>query len=470
MVFLIINACQIVPDSNVVNFGEAVIGIQLKANQKVVFSYYDSLFELKELKFSNPGNTDTLITKKLWLSTPVILNWNIALNEPKGNVKKFLYSVLVMPNDSISLSTSHNLFISLQTNEGFLRDTSDTFFSDNFYPLVSKANFTELTALKKEKISISFLTNLDEAFLKQKKKINAELGLGNIDSLQYLNKIWMAKCYYYKSIFVTASDLYPDNKMLINRLKRDQDSIEFLVERVPAITYDFIQVLFGLNEMKRSLTDFGNPDGYWSAFNELLDEKENRNRLPMLLYMLNAPKRMNDIEYKKATEDFVARFPSKQYYVDSIRLAAIPVVNKKNEDKFLTTSGEKLKWEDLIKENGNDVVVIDVWASWCAPCRALFPVIDSLKNVLKSSQIQIVSLNIDESKEDWLVASGSESKYLKQNNFHIENAKESYFVKTFRIESIPRIIVMKGGKVLSADFLLPTDDNFVKQLRVYSQN
>ncbi len=45
------------------------------------------------------------------------------------------------------------------------------------------------------------------------------------------------------------------------------------------------------------------------------------------------------------------------------------------------------------------VVLLDVWASWCAPCKEELPLLDDMQTKLQSKGIQIIALSIDEDRE-----------------------------------------------------------------------
>ena len=63
-------------------------------------------------------------------------------------------------------------------------------------------------------------------------------------------------------------------------------------------------------------------------------------------------------------------------------------------------------------------VLVDFWAPWCGPCRALSPVIDQLSEEY-AGKVKIFKLNTDDNPESAV---------------------------KFRINSIPNLIFFKGGK------------------------
>ena len=65
-------------------------------------------------------------------------------------------------------------------------------------------------------------------------------------------------------------------------------------------------------------------------------------------------------------------------------------------------------------------VLVDFWATWCAPCRAIAPAIDSLATQYKD-QVKFTKLNIDENQDT---------------------------PQQYGIRSIPTLLIFKGGQVV----------------------
>ena len=64
-------------------------------------------------------------------------------------------------------------------------------------------------------------------------------------------------------------------------------------------------------------------------------------------------------------------------------------------------------------------VLLDFWASWCAPCRRVVPIIEEIAN--ERPDIKVGKINVDEQPE---------------------------LASQFSIMSIPNLVVMKNGKIV----------------------
>lgn len=118
-------------------------------------------------------------------------------------------------------------------------------------------------------------------------------------------------------------------------------------------------------------------------------------------------------------------------------------------------------------QNGNEVslddlkgkyVYIDVWATWCAPCKVEIPYLKEIDDQFNGKDIAFVSLSIDklEHKEKWLKMIEEE----KLQGIHVlaDNAFNSDFITAYNIKGIPRFILLdKEGNILDANAPRPSE-------------
>ncbi|MEJ7911649.1 MAG: ABC transporter permease [Chitinophagaceae bacterium] len=117
---------------------------------------------------------------------------------------------------------------------------------------------------------------------------------------------------------------------------------------------------------------------------------------------------------------------------------------------------------DLAKLS-NRYVVLDVWATWCLPCKKEAPYFDELADKYTSEQLAFVSVSIDENKNAWRTeAAGNRAKVLQ---LWAMKAEED-FVQSFGVASIPRyLLIDPKGNIVIADLPRPSDPLFEATLQ-----
>lgn len=70
--------------------------------------------------------------------------------------------------------------------------------------------------------------------------------------------------------------------------------------------------------------------------------------------------------------------------------------------------------------NSGDTIMVDFWAEWCGPCRAVSPILDAIA-AEHSDKIKIVKVNVDDNPE---------------------------LSMKYQITSIPAMKVFRGGEVV----------------------
>ena len=123
-----------------------------------------------------------------------------------------------------------------------------------------------------------------------------------------------------------------------------------------------------------------------------------------------------------------------------------------------TLDGKKVSLADL----KGKFVVIDVWATWCGPCKQQAPYFEKMALKYKSTNIQFVGLSIDEDIKKWFIDAKSKSKSTLQIHTNDKNA----FGKNYSMESIPRFILIDpNGKFINAKMPQPEEPAFEIILR-----
>ncbi len=121
---------------------------------------------------------------------------------------------------------------------------------------------------------------------------------------------------------------------------------------------------------------------------------------------------------------------------------------------YPNTEGENVSLDDL----KGDYVYVDVWATWCGPCKKEIPHLKEIQKEYEGKNISFVSLSIDkqENKDKWLEMVKNEQ--LSGIQIMADKDFRSDFVTAYSINAIPRFILIdKEGNILDANAPRPSD-------------
>jgi len=123
--------------------------------------------------------------------------------------------------------------------------------------------------------------------------------------------------------------------------------------------------------------------------------------------------------------------------------------------------GGTTKLEDL----KGKYVYIDVWATWCGPCRAEIPSLKKVEEKYQDKNIAFVSISVDVDKDHEKWKNFVADKQLGGIQLFADKNWKSDFMMSYGINSIPRFILIDpNGKIVKSDAARPSDPELQKQL------
>lgn len=114
-----------------------------------------------------------------------------------------------------------------------------------------------------------------------------------------------------------------------------------------------------------------------------------------------------------------------------------------------------------LKDLKGKYVYIDVWATWCMPCRGELPYLKELKEKMKDKNIHFVCISVDKDINAW-------KKMVKEENLggiQLNAGGDKSFMQAFGIRGIPRFILLDPeGKIVNPEMSRPTQSETLDAL------
>lgn len=195
---------------------------------------------------------------------------------------------------------------------------------------------------------------------------------------------------------------------------RQKDSIGFnesFFEVIKSIENDSIRNMFLFDNMRYMILSSGDLDKIYKSFREL---STNENHIKDITEIYNSLK-------KVSKGNISPKF-----------------VNYENH------SGTVTSLDDL----KGSYVYIDIWATWCAPCKAEIPFLKKIEKKYHGKNIKFVSISVDKKKDHDKWKKMVTDMNLTGIQLFADNDFKSDFIKEYSIRAIPRFILIDPKGVI----------------------
>ena len=383
------------------------------------------------------------------------------LNTSKTNLKEIHISGQIINPvlDNIKFESTDSTFTVELTKDG---NFTFSFTADSsLYLSLSHGEYTSMFVKPGDNIELSLNTDeFDESvnykgseasnFLAKKYLINEQFNFYSKDFYLGSTEDYNLRLKEYKSSILQASNSISDTSFINEQSNEIDREIKYFLDRKEEfMTSNEADVRAFLYEKNNLITENYN----WYAvedtmdiegFNKIISEYENS--IKLLIEKLIKSDESISKQLEKLKDD-----------VDSKRERKLSLINQpQNGESYIDFTYENTSGEAVsLSSFKGSLVYVDVWATWCGPCKAEIPYLKTLEQDYHEQNIVFLSVSVDTDKDQWLKMVEEEAL----SGVQLWADGWSQITKDYAIFGIPRFMLFsEDGKVISNDAPRPSNE------------
>jgi thiol-disulfide isomerase/thioredoxin len=257
----------------------------------------------------------------------------------------------------------------------------------------------------------------------------------------------------YKNSLLEELGSIADSSFVENEMKKADDRITHYAERQDRLSEYGMDVRSYMMELGKLGKEFN----FWMALDSLNGEEFNTMLTDYAQKRSELLAKVTDEDYKAKAQESIDKTVSSW----SERKTAYDNMPKEGDPAIDFTYPDKDGNEFSLSSFEGSLVYVDVWATWCGPCKVEIPHLKKLEEEYHGKNITFLSVSVDTDKEAWLKM--VEEKEL--GGVQIWADGWSQITKDYAIFGIPRFMLFStDGHVISSDAPRPSSGEEIRGL------
>ncbi len=139
--------------------------------------------------------------------------------------------------------------------------------------------------------------------------------------------------------------------------------------------------------------------------------------------------------------------------------------NPQQEENTLLKSAKDTPVDELIgkiiQEHQGKIIYLDIWSTWCSPCRKEMPYSKNLMNTLNSDKVDFVYLCLDSKEDKWKAII---SELNIEGSHYLATPDQSKFAyQLFEMNGVPQyILIDRKGNIVEKGLQLRPSESLIK--------